>query len=426
MLFKLFIAPLQESEIISPERQKEFITRVFQNYQELQTLHVWLLNCLKEKRVKGPVIDTIGDVFSQFIDQLEPYVRYGVGLELAQKSFENEAIQNTAFSDFLEVCVRHPDARRLTLQSFLSRPTSRLGRYVLLLENLLKYTPKDHRDASLLEKSIMGIKKVMTLMNDEAGKVSNSLRLQELDEQILFKDGIHRNLCLGETNRQLIRDGSFRRKHSGFPLKLFLFDHVLLLTKEKQGNDSVEYHALCKPIPLELITFESEIPTTPQDIEQNKSGFPFTFTSLSKPGGKYTLYASSPAERKQWVNKIKEQKVKRNSERITIFDTITTSNIAFDMNCQVNCATTYVSHDNRKKLVIGTDIGIYIGFEDDPCSFKKTHELERVRQICFLTEFNMVLVLQDKLLVVYSLDAFDFPNSPANRHSQKLASHVSY
>ncbi|ORY01455.1 Dbl homology domain-containing protein, partial [Basidiobolus meristosporus CBS 931.73] len=146
----LFIIPLQESRIVDPEKLEEFIARVFQNYQDLQTLHIWLLNCLIEKRQKGPVINMIGDVFSQFIEKLEPYVHYGVGLELAQRSFENESIQNPAFADFLEGCVRHPDARRLTLQSFLSRPTSRLGRYVLLLENLLKYTPKEHQDTAFL------------------------------------------------------------------------------------------------------------------------------------------------------------------------------------------------------------------------------------------------------------------------------------
>jgi hypothetical protein len=82
---------------------------------------------------------------------------------------------------------RKPESRKLELNGYLTKPTTRLGRYPLLLQAVLKFTPEDHPDKKDLEEAITMIKSLLTKVNIESGKAENVFELAQIESQLVFR-----------------------------------------------------------------------------------------------------------------------------------------------------------------------------------------------------------------------------------------------
>ncbi|KAG1437159.1 hypothetical protein G6F56_013240 [Rhizopus delemar] len=83
---------------------------------------------------------------------------------------------------------RLPQSRKLELNGYLTKPTTRLGRYNLLLREILKNTPKGHSDLEEIPKAMLLITKFLTDVNTETGKEENRFNLRLLDERLVNKN----------------------------------------------------------------------------------------------------------------------------------------------------------------------------------------------------------------------------------------------
>jgi hypothetical protein len=120
-----------------------------------------------------------------------------------------------------------------------------MGRYPLLLQAVIHRTPDNHPDNHLLSKVVEDIKQVLRAINLETGKADNALRLKNIHHRLVFKDHDDDDgkLDLLNKDRILIRDGGLK-KRSGVDIvemQVFLFDHMLLLTKTKITGPAPEY-----------------------------------------------------------------------------------------------------------------------------------------------------------------------------------------
>lgn len=84
---------------------------------------------------------------------------------------------------------RLPESRKLELNGYLTKPTTRLARYPLLLEVVLKKTPEDHPDQTNIPKAIKIIKDFLSKLNEESGRSENRFNLAQLDTQLVFRPG---------------------------------------------------------------------------------------------------------------------------------------------------------------------------------------------------------------------------------------------
>jgi hypothetical protein len=73
------------------------------------------------------------------------------------------------------------------LNGYLTKPTTRLGRYPLLLSAVLKYTPDDHPDKKDITEAIVKIKALLARVNVESGKAENIFELAQLEGQLVFR-----------------------------------------------------------------------------------------------------------------------------------------------------------------------------------------------------------------------------------------------
>lgn len=141
---------------------------------------------------------------------------------------------------------RLPQSRKLELNGYLTKPTTRLGRYNLLLREILKHTPPDHPDQTLIPKAMNVIAEFLGDVNHETGKTESQFSLQLLAEKLSYKpptDEAIMLLDLENPQRKLIMKGSLKKKGSSSSesadLQVFVLDHCLLIVKSKfvQGEE---------------------------------------------------------------------------------------------------------------------------------------------------------------------------------------------
>jgi hypothetical protein len=89
----------------------------------------------------------------------------------------------------LQSTERLPESRRLELNAYLTKPITRLARYPLLLEAVLKHTPDDSPDKHALLQVVKMVREFLTKVNTESGKAENRASLQKLNDALFFKPG---------------------------------------------------------------------------------------------------------------------------------------------------------------------------------------------------------------------------------------------
>lgn len=160
------------------------------------------------------MVERIGDIFLEAVPHFGPFVLYGAHQLYGKYEFEKEKNSNATFAQFVEVCgaldmvvgsfliqapqttERLPESRKLELNAYLTKPTTRLARYPLLLEAVLKHTPDDSPDKLVLPQVVAIVREFLGKVNTESGRTENRFNLLQLDQQLIFKPGEEVVCCL--------------------------------------------------------------------------------------------------------------------------------------------------------------------------------------------------------------------------------------
>jgi hypothetical protein len=248
------------------------------------------------------------------------------------------------------------------------------------------------------------------------------LRLTEDGREIIFKSQL----------RKTPNDASQANE-----ITAYLFDHAVLLVRIKQNGKVEETKAYRRPIPLELLAIREMEEVIPQNgikrssssllplnaagVGKKSEGWPITFRHLGKAGYELTLYASNQVGREKWLKFIDTAQKKLRS-RADFFNTTVISSGHFVGTNRINCVTPC---DGGRKLIYGTDTGIYVSDrknKDSPP--KRVIETAGVTQIDVLEEYGLLLVLSNKVVYSYPTSALD-PNEAAPR-PKKIQSHCNF
>ncbi|KAF8460297.1 CNH domain-containing protein [Kalaharituber pfeilii] len=438
-----------------PEHRREiFIRMVFSNVLEVHSVNARLAEALTKRQQQSAIVNNIGDIFLEYVPMFEPFIKYGASQLYGKYEFEKEKAANPAFAKCVEETERMKESRKLELNGYLTKPTTRLARYPLLLEAVLKATTDDNPDKKDLPKAIELIREFLTKVNIESGKSENQFNLMQLNQQLIFP-AEHIDLKLTEEGRQLIYKGTLKKSaaESSTDIQTFLFDHALLLVRIKVVNKREVYKVYRKPIPLELLvitqleevvprqgggarrTSSSLIPGTKNAAAPRAEppappgrGFPITFQHLGRRGYVIQLYASSQIQRKKWIQHIEaQQKILR--ERSNIYTRTILCENFFGAGNRVNCL---VPLDGGTKLLYGTDNGIYVsdrrakdGQKKEPV---KVLDVQKVEQLDVLEEYSMLLILADKTVSAFPVEGLlENDGTPiVNKKPKKIVGHTNF
>ncbi|KAI9248748.1 Dbl homology domain-containing protein [Sporodiniella umbellata] len=266
-LKQFWVQPIQTGDIIPIGSRQDFVTHVFWNLAEIESISSSLSKALTTRQDKHSVIPCIGDIMIAYAKRFDPFVSYGAHQMIGKHRFEREKKTNARFFQFAQTLERRPESRRLELNGYLTKPIARLGRYNLLLASIHQLTAKDHQDYTDLPIAMNLITHFLVQLDHQVGLSENSFHLQQLAKHLLPFKGP--NLDLLHANRRLILHGRMKRtKTAG--LQLFLFDHYLIICKIKLNNQQLEYYKLYQQVInkyIYSIQFLSTISMSPYPIQ---------------------------------------------------------------------------------------------------------------------------------------------------------------
>ncbi|KAJ6607025.1 CNH domain-containing protein [Mycena sp. CBHHK59/15] len=359
----MYIQPLRAARppVMPPERLEQFISDVFHNFADLYAHHRKLVDKFHEiQREQHPNIRSVTAVmFDAALNFRDAYMEYIPNYPIAAYRIDDEMANNIDFKNFVEQCVRHPDAHRLDMKNFINRPIPRLLRYELLLKGILDETPANHDDRGEIPQVLEVIKALGK--DTEPGVVSakQKVELWRYNSNLVFKPGEAVDLDLLDENRSLIHAGKLLRQPenslewSGWSEQfVVLFDNYVVMTKPKERDGVTKYHVNRRPIPLDLLTLVNftDPPTqrgtgllrnlrgdrhdpnntlasaTPESAGDSRAVFPWTIHHNGRLGGPYILFSESAQARSEWKQKLEEalgiRKVVQESNKVFEAETL--------------------------------------------------------------------------------------------------------
>ncbi|KMU74906.1 Rho1 guanine nucleotide exchange factor 1 [Coccidioides immitis RMSCC 3703] len=249
--------------------------------------------------------------------------------------------------------------------------------YPLLLENVVKYTKDDNPDKQDIPKAIALIRDFLSRVNTESGKSENHFNLMQLNMALKFAPGDYVDLKLTEENRTMLIKMAFKKGPTdSSEVTAYLFDHAVLLVRIKAVNKREEYRPLAaQPMHHQL----------PKMLSLSRSD------TLGKGGYDQTLWATSQTQRKRFIELVEGQQRKLREHSSNFYSKTVLCEGFFTAVNRVNCL---VPIDGGRKLVYGTDNGIYLSErwpKDKSAKPKRVLDATAVTQIDTLEEYQLKL-----------------------------------
>ncbi|CAO0797587.1 unnamed protein product [Mucor circinelloides] len=461
---EFWVEPLLSQDIIDDDKRREqFVKQVFYNIADIRHVNTELSRALEARQAEKYLVSSIGDVMLDHVRYFHPFVEYGAHQVIGKFTFELEKKRNPLFAQFVEETERKPESRRLELNGYLTKPTTRLGRYNLLLREILKRTPDDNPDKEAIPRIMDIITTYLEQVNIEAGKCENFFNLQQIGERLEFKaPADYVDLKLEQPGRQLLMKGRMKRKGNSSSeasdLQVFLFDHYLVLAKIKYEDHLEKYKAYRRPIPLELLSIHvptsnrqkraSSIlpysrstnlatmnnatprPSTSESLATaaKSSSLSITFIHHGRKGAPaITLFTSASSMQQIWIKKIMDQKALL-SETRSIFSIAPLIKNYFTVANRVNNTATIYNDDNMEQVIVGADQGVYVT-KRDPATKKniitRIITVEKVSQIELMPE-SQLLVLADKTLWTFPLEILASGASPQAKRGRSVSQNTAF
>lgn len=347
--------------IIPTKRLTKFLNDVFGKVDAVKKVNEdFLLAQLKyRQKEQGPFIAGFSDIFREWIRKAKNvYIDYAAHFPAANYYVRKEAERNVHFKAFLNQVREHKLSNRLSWDTYLKAPITRIQRYTLLLATVHKNMVKDSEEKTNLAQAIEEIKVVALECDNKVGEMNKKADLMELSAKLQLRPEMKKEveLNLEHLGRAIIFRGDLQRPGTRTRFLVdthaILFDHYFVLAKTFTTRDpsrTVKYerYDVSKlPIPMDLLALESTNddpvvkssvrgvstvtqaqggasplthsgagatvngPTTVIDhSKDDKILYPFKIKHLGK-NGTYTLYAFSAQSRKEWCEKIIEAKTK--------------------------------------------------------------------------------------------------------------------
>ncbi|XP_015908108.1 protein ECT2 isoform X2 [Parasteatoda tepidariorum] len=233
-IITVFKEPLENPEqvggvLLAPAE----IKIIFGNLPPIYEIHQKIRNELSEIIYSWSEDHSIGNLILNHAHELmksyPPFINF---FEKTKSLLVSCDATKPRFHAFLKRCQSKPECGRQTLQELLIRPVQRLPSVILLLNDILKHTPKSSPDHQALEKAIQALKDVLLHINEDKRKTEGQVEMFDIVNDIencppnLLSS--HRSLIC-KVDSQEVTD-LLNKKST---LTMFLFTDVLEVSKKR-------------------------------------------------------------------------------------------------------------------------------------------------------------------------------------------------
>ncbi|KAK7474723.1 hypothetical protein BaRGS_00034016 [Batillaria attramentaria] len=274
------------------------LEQIFGPIDDLIPVHEDLASRLQQQRQTDGTTQGVGQQLLDWVPQLKVYIDFCAN-QVFGKALLDEKRNDPAVDDFLQRCQESPFSRKLDLWGLLDGARGRFVKYPLLIKAILKQTPPDHEDATLLESALEQLDKVIQMADKQAGR----------SECLFYKSRLtyiydEQRIPEIEESQALICRGTVKN-NKGSKLQLFLFERAAVVAR----STSQGLQVYRQPIPVSQLVVE-DLPDGEIRIGSFRSAFgqgqtarnvfriSFTDSSL---GQAHTLMANDEHDKRQWM-----------------------------------------------------------------------------------------------------------------------------
>lgn len=154
------------------------VQRVFGNVAQIRDFTNQLMDELTEAVKSG---NAVGPVFVKLAPFFRLYSSYYSNFGAAQQLCKDLREKNYWFHSFVSAVERQPQCKGLHLSDYMIEPVQRVPRYEMLLKELLKHTPEDHRFYAPLTQAVTTVAEVGQNMNSFLGQQEQKTKVAELN-----------------------------------------------------------------------------------------------------------------------------------------------------------------------------------------------------------------------------------------------------
>jgi len=405
------------SEGIVPKIDNGFVNVVFSNIEEILGCNAPFSQALQNMQEKNSIVDKLGDITMEFVKNFTCYIRYGEIQPLAKEVLQFHKNTNSALENYLKQMQSKKEFRRLPLESFLARPTTRLGRYPILIKDILKHTKEDHPDQKTLKSTMEIIQNILKQVNEKAGKTTNKLKLDQwiklLDQTTMEKVEDILVLKLNSPEREFLREGQLLLKREGTTpqeVDIVFLDNAFVITRKKVN--SIEM--LRKPIPVQLIKLidhEEEDKINNKSLQFNEKRYTFSIVHMGLRT--YTFMTKVYSEKKSWIETIEERLKQVQGSCIELFNIFS---------CHLKINTAVVVKDDI--MIFANENGLYTNVGN---TLTMILPLQRITTIDIMPDAGLLFVLIDKEVIPYSIDSLMKGDLVSNyKKPRKLCSGITF
>ncbi|WFD18905.1 Rho guanine nucleotide exchange factor [Malassezia caprae] len=431
---------LLEDAPLRGEALESFVRDVFGLVAPLQGhIQAFVDRLLERQREEAPVVQHIADVFVRAaLEWSNAYTEYVVHYPLALARFKAEVAGNARLRHFVEDCRRDPAAQRHALDQFLFRPPARLQRYHLHLESIAKYTPPDHEDTETITLAMSIIDEQCRRAQTGVEENEMQLRLRHLASQLEPKrSDVLVDLNLWHPQRRIHLETPLFRWPDNFEfewteMRGILLDNYMVLAKPRPEDEGAQ------DAPGRLVYSKRPIPVACLDaggfhdtpVGRSSVGrrllptdvhgmYPFSVWHRFRPAQVWTMYAPSEEVRQAWRHALSQAATSDPAAgpfmRCDCSGDVFRPPIASPGTmlawrdssgmADITCTASWRGPSGEALLAIGTAEGVWIGHPARPTTLRKVLHVRHVTQCAVLAPYHRFLVLADRTLIAYDLEA---------------------
>ena len=231
MIIEVYIKPLRKSKITSPKD----IGIIFSVWEQLVPVNSELLRKLQIKHDINPIIDEVGDIWSNITDYMKVYTMYCSNHPYALMRLE-KCNNIKSFNKFQLQCQAMPECRQLPLSSYLLKPVQRICKYPLLIREIIRHTPPTHKDYANLQQGLIKVETLVTIVNDHAKQTEMVQKMMKIQTSFNNKITIvtpARVLIMEREIMEVVIDNEDKTISRRSRI-LYIFNDMLVLGKEER------------------------------------------------------------------------------------------------------------------------------------------------------------------------------------------------
>ncbi|XP_061162853.1 uncharacterized protein LOC133172061 [Saccostrea echinata] len=215
---------------------KECVRVVFSKAQEILHHHMMFQIELAESVSKWYTEEKIGGIFTASFSRdmvVNVYSEYVNNFAMTMEEIKAAQLSKPGLEEFLNNMSKR-SVDRLNLFGLMVKPIQRFPQFIMLIKDLLKYTPHHHHDRSSLQTALTDLENVTHILNERKRESEELFQAKKLQKVLNFKvpGERHPRLVRQDDMEEVSQDRSVATKIR----KLYLLDDCIICCSV-QGNN---------------------------------------------------------------------------------------------------------------------------------------------------------------------------------------------